>query len=149
MKKKLQKKIMLICMSMVLMISFTLINFPGEKVEASMQNHKLYKTETEVVYADPNDPNAALSLLFSIVAFIPQLTAIKTLDRALKVAGFGIAYQGFVDYGKSPNRFKLTKRIYKADKTTMNYWGYYYVDIHNLDTGKLVSSKMYFIAKMQ
>ncbi|PFM62724.1 hypothetical protein COJ48_18440 [Bacillus cereus] len=149
MNKKLSKKIMLICMTMTLMMSCTLFTFPGEKAEASMANHKLYKTEEEIVYADPNDPNAAFSLLNSIIAFIPQLTAIKSLDLALKIASFGISYQGFVDYGKNPNRFKVVKRIYKADTTTMNYWGYFYVDLYNLDTGKFVSSRMYPIAKMQ
>jgi hypothetical protein len=83
-------------MTMTLMMSFTLLTFPGEKAEVSMANHILYKTETEIVYADPNDPNAALSLLFAITSFIPQVAAIKTLDMALK-----IAYQGFVDYEKN------------------------------------------------
>lgn len=149
MNKKIAKKIMLICMTMTLMMSCTLLTFPGEKAEASMANHTLYKTEEEIVYADPNDESAAYSFYLSIIAFIPQLSAIKTLDWVLKAASFGISYKSFVDYGKNPNRFKIVKRTYKADTTTMNYWGYFYVDLYNLDTGQFVSSRMYTIAKMQ
>lgn len=58
-------------------------------------------------------------------------------------------YKPYALNGKNPNRYKVTKRIYKTDKVTMNYWGYFYDSVPNLDIGKLVSSKTYFIASLQ
>lgn len=143
------KKITYIVFMCVLIITFSLTTFSTNIALASTPiGYTLVKTETEILYYDPNSKNNEVAFVLALAAFVPGLAAYKSADIAMKVMGFGLAWSTLAGQN-TKNEFKVTKYIYKNKVTTNNYWGYYYIVVENLTNGQKTNSRIYPIAKMQ
>lgn len=127
------KKITALALISCLLLS--LFAVPAKTTQA-YSGHTLYDYSSKTVYGDPRDNSAETGLALALVAFVPGLGAYKTVDLMLKVLGGGLAYSSFVDKNKPKNQFTVYKWVYKANKTTSTYWGFYRIDIYNRDTGQ-------------
>lgn len=124
---------MKILIAIVLVMATTLTALPDRKVEAKVA-HELYSVEYETVYYDPRDKEAEWGFLVAILSLHPALSKMKKLSALLSFLGLKKAYQAIekAKKKKPDTRFVIEKKVYKAKRTTANYWGYHKTNI--LDT---------------
>ncbi|SCN42074.1 hypothetical protein [Bacillus wiedmannii] len=147
---KKNKKVSIFAMIFTMIFTFTSLDVFTNKAYAMQKpGHTFYKEEVKMVGSDPTNHDNEAALALGLALLVPELTAIKSLNKALSYLGIYLSAKSIIGESDEPQAFEVKKTIYKADEVqNNNYWGYYYITITNRNTGKTVSSKMFVIGKV-
>lgn len=128
-------------MSALLILSLVI---PSDQAHASSlylePGHKLSDYKYKRVYGNPNDHSDEGALILGILLTLPSPQT-KTAQVILKGAAIALGYAGYTASKTPKDYYQVRTYVYRADKPTMTYAGYYVVRMYNERTKKAYVKK--------
>ncbi|HDR7992378.1 hypothetical protein [Bacillus cereus group sp. BfR-BA-01399] len=101
----------------MMIFTFTSLDVFTNKAYATQKpGHTFYKEEVQMVGADPTNFDNEAALTLGMALLVPELTAIKSLNKALSYLGIYLSAKSVIGKFDEPQAFEIKKTIYKADE---------------------------------